>query len=176
LWSKGQAPDPANDGILTAQDVAGLDLKGTWLVTLSACETGKGEAKSGEGVFGLRRAFMMAGAQNLVMTLWPVSDATTPPFMVDFYTEAMASGHASGALAKTQKNWLTKLRKEKGLAEAVRDIGPFSMVVMANPNIKSEDVALTDMEIKEQKDAKRKEMQEKLPVNNNVDNLNKLFE
>ena len=176
LWSQGQAPDPANDGILTAQDVAGLDLKGTWLVTLSACETGKGEAKSGEGVFGLRRAFMMAGAQNLVMTLWPVSDATTPPFMVDFYTEAMASGHASEALAKTQKSWLAKLRKEKGLAEAVRDIGPFSMVVMANPNIKSKDVALTDMEIKEQKDTKRQEMQEKLPANNNVDNLNKLFE
>jgi CHAT domain-containing protein len=175
-WSQGRAPDPANDGILTAQDVAGLDLKGTWLVTLSACETGKGEAKSGEGVFGLRRAFMMAGAQNLVMTLWPVSDATTPPFMVEFYKEAMASGHAAAALANTQKNWMAKLRKEKGLVEAVRDIGPFSIVVMANPNIKSMDVALTDMEIKEQKDAKRKEMQEKLPANTNVDNLNKLFE
>jgi CHAT domain-containing protein len=175
-WSQGRAPDPANDGILTAQDVAGLDLKGTWLVTLSACETGKGEAKSGEGVFGLRRAFMMAGAQNLVMTLWPVSDATTPPFMVEFYKEAMASGHAAAALANTQKNWLTKLRKEKGLVEAVRDIGPFSMVVMANPNIKSKDFALTDMEIKEQKDTKRQQMQEKLPANNNVDNLNKLFE
>jgi hypothetical protein len=110
------------------------------------------------------------------MTLWPVSDSTTPPFMVDFYREAMASGHASSALAKTQKNWLTKLRKEKGLPEAVRDIGPFSMVVMANPNIQSKDVALTDMEIKEQKDTKLKELQEKLPANNNVDKLNKLFE
>jgi hypothetical protein len=68
------------------------------------------------------------------------------------------------------------LRKEKGLAEAVRDIGPFSMVVMANPNIKSQDIALTDMEIKEQKDQQRKEIQEQLPTNTNVDNLNKLFE
>jgi hypothetical protein len=50
------------------------------------------------------------------------------------------------------------------------------MVVMANPNIKSQDIALTDMEIKEQKDKKRRELQEKLPSNTNVDNLNKLFE
>ena len=126
-WSEGKAPDPQNDGILTAEEVAGLDLNGTWLVTLSACETGVGEVKSGEGVFGLRRAFMMAGAQNLLMTLWPVSDNTTTEIMAEFYRRALASGDAPGSLWETQRDWLVKLRKEKGLLAAVRDAGPFIM-------------------------------------------------
>ncbi len=135
-WSEGRVPDPKEDGILTAEEVAGLDLDGTWLVTLSACDTGSGEARSGEGVFGLRRAFMMAGAQNLLMTLWPVSDEVTPKIMADFYKEALATHDAAGSLAKVQRDWLVKLRKEKGLLAAVRDAGPFAMVVMANPNAK----------------------------------------
>lgn len=129
-WSEGKAPDPENDGILTAEEVAGLDLEGTWLVTLSACETGVGEIKSGEGVFGLRRAFMMAGAQNLLMTLWPVSDVTTADIMKDFYHRALATDDAPRALADTQRDWLVKLRKEKGLLAAVRDAGPFIMTTM----------------------------------------------
>jgi CHAT domain-containing protein len=135
-WGRGEFPDPSNDGILTAEEVAGLDLNGTWLVTLSACETGVGQVQSGEGVFGLRRAFMMAGAQNLLMTLWPVSDEVTPKIMADFYSEALKTGDAAGSLAKVQRDWLVKLRKEKGLLAAVRDAGPFAMVVMANPNAK----------------------------------------
>jgi CHAT domain-containing protein len=134
-WGRGEFPDPSNDGILTAEEVAGLDLDGTWLVTLSACETGVGQVQSGEGVFGLRRAFMMAGAQNLLMTLWPVSDETTPKIMADFYREALKTGDAAGSLAKVQRDWLVKLRNEKGLLAAVRDAGPFAMVVMANPNL-----------------------------------------
>ena len=135
-WSEGKVPDPQDDGILTAEEVSGLNLDGTWLVTLSACESGVGEAKSGEGVFGLRRAFMMAGAQNLLMTLWPVSDEVTPKIMADFYKEALTTHDAAGSLAKVQRDWLVKLRKEKGLLAAVRDAGPFAMVVMANPNAK----------------------------------------
>jgi CHAT domain-containing protein len=134
-WSEGRVPDPKDDGILTAEEVGGLNLDGTWLVTLSACETGVGEARSGEGVFGLRRAFMIAGAQNLLMTLWPVSDEVTPKIMTDFYKEALATHDAAGSLAKVQRDWLVKLRKEKGLLAAVRDAGPFAMVVMANPNL-----------------------------------------
>lgn len=125
LWQAGKQTDPSNDGILTAEEVAGLDLNGTWLVTLSACETAVGQVQSGEGVFGLRRAFMMAGAQNLLMTLWPVSDEVTPMIMADFYKEALTTHDAAGSLAKIQRDWLVKLRKEKGLLFAVRDAGAF---------------------------------------------------
>jgi len=132
-WGRGEAPQPNNDGVLTAEEAAGLDLQGTWLVTLSACETGVGKSQSGEGVFGLRRAIMMAGAKNLLMTLWPVSDDTTGKIMSDFYTNAFSSGKAWESLAEVQRDWLVKLRKEKGLQTAVRDAGPFAMAVMVNP-------------------------------------------
>jgi len=128
-WQEGKHTYTENDGILTAEEVAGLDLNGTWLVTLSACETGVGQVQSGEGVFGLRRAFMMAGAQNLMMTLWPVSDDVTPKIMADFYREALATHDAPGSLAKVQRDWLVKLRQEKGLIAAVRDAGPFVMAI-----------------------------------------------
>jgi tetratricopeptide (TPR) repeat protein len=132
-WSERKAPDPETDGVLTAEEVAALDLDGTWLVTLSACETGVGEARSGEGVLGLRRAFMMAGAENLLITLWPVSDQTTAEIMADFYREALKTGNAPGSLSKVQREWLVKLRKEKGLLEAVRDAGPFVMATIGKP-------------------------------------------
>jgi CHAT domain-containing protein len=75
-----------SDGILTALEAAGLDLRGTKLVTLSACDTAVGEVRDGEGVFGLRRAFELAGAETLVMSLWPVSDYIAREAMVAFYT------------------------------------------------------------------------------------------
>jgi len=132
-WGERQAPVPETDGILTAEEVAALDLAGTWLVTLSACESGVGEARSGEGVLGLRRSFMMAGAENLLMTLWRVSDQTTPEIMADFYQEALKTGNAPGSLAKVQREWLVKLRKEKGLLEAIHDAGPFVMATIGKP-------------------------------------------
>jgi CHAT domain-containing protein len=135
-WKNQVALNSDDDGILTAEEVTRLDLDGTWLVTLSACETGVGKVQSGEGVFGLRRAFMMAGAENLLMTLWPVSDEVTPKIMADFYKKAIATGDAAGSLSDVQRDWLVKLRNEKGLLAAVRDAGPFAMVVMANPNAK----------------------------------------
>jgi CHAT domain-containing protein len=137
-WSQRKAPNPETDGVLTAEEVGALRLDGTWMVVLSACETGMGEARSGEGVFGLRRAFMIAGAENLLMTLWPVADETTAKIMTDFYKEAFATGDASGSLAKVQRDWLVKLRQERGLLAAVRDAGPFAMVTMTNPNAKRE--------------------------------------
>jgi tetratricopeptide (TPR) repeat protein len=118
---------------LTAEDVSTLDLQGTWLVTLSACDTGSGEAKAGEGVMGLRRGFIQAGAQNLLMTLWPISDEFTPQIMSDFYEAAHNTGNAPEALADVQRNWLVKLRTEKGLAHAVNLAGPFIMSSQGKP-------------------------------------------
>jgi len=126
-WKRGEVPPTENDGIVTAEEVGALKLDGTWLVTLSACDTGIGQALSGEGVMGLRRGFIQAGAENLLMTLWPVADEETARFMVDFYSAAQKSGNAPKALAEVQRDWLVKLRGDRGLAEAVRIAGPFIM-------------------------------------------------
>jgi CHAT domain-containing protein len=132
-WKRDEVPPVENDGILTAEDVSTLDLRGTWLVTLSACDTGSGEARAGEGVMGLRRGFMQAGAQNLLMTLWPISDEVTVQIMSDFYEAAHETGNAPEALATVQRNWLVKLRTEKGLAQAVNLAGPFIMSSQGTP-------------------------------------------
>jgi len=83
--NQAQSSNSALDGILTAQEVTGMSLRGTDLVTLSACETGVGEVRAGEGVFGLRRAFVLAGARHLLMSLWSVSDEITAKQMASFY-------------------------------------------------------------------------------------------
>jgi CHAT domain-containing protein/Flp pilus assembly protein TadD len=132
-WEREEVPPVENDGILTAEDVSTLDLQGTWLVTLSACDTGSGEARAGEGVMGLRRGFIQAGAQNLLMTLWPISDEVTVQIMSDFYEAAHNSGNAPEALAEVQRNWLVKLRSQKGLAQAVNLAGPFIMSSQGKP-------------------------------------------
>jgi CHAT domain-containing protein len=78
--------ESTDNGILTALEASSLNLWGTKLVTLSACDTGLGEVKNGEGVYGLRRAFMLAGTETLVMSLWPVSDYVTREMMSMYYT------------------------------------------------------------------------------------------
>jgi CHAT domain-containing protein len=82
---------------------------------------------------GLRRGFIQAGAQNLLMTLWPISDEVTVQIMSDFYDAAHRSGNAPEALAEVQRNWLVKLRTEKGLAQAVNLAGPFIMSSQGKP-------------------------------------------
>jgi CHAT domain-containing protein/Flp pilus assembly protein TadD len=124
-WKKSIFPPQDDDGLLTAQQVADLNLNHTWLVTLSACSTGDGEARAGEGVLGLRRGFAEAGAQNLLMTLWTVDDAETANLMQAFYHAALRSGDAPGALASVQRDSLVSLRKKLGLFAAVRKAGPF---------------------------------------------------
>jgi CHAT domain-containing protein len=80
----------AEDGILTAEDVSGWNLSSTDLVVLSACETGLGDIVTGEGVYGLRRAFVLAGAQTLVMSLLKVPDQQTKELMFDFYKRLLS--------------------------------------------------------------------------------------
>jgi len=81
----GSPPEEAEDGLLTAEDVTGMDLIGTEMVVLSACDTGIGEALPEDGVFGLRRAFELAGARTLIMSMWKVPDDLTGRLMDRFY-------------------------------------------------------------------------------------------
>lgn len=100
IWLRGGAvPEKAEDGLLTAEDVRCLDLVGTKLVVLSACETGLGEIRTGEGVFGLRRSFILAGAQSLVMSLWRVDDFTSNVLMVEFYNNLLCGKTVPCALS-----------------------------------------------------------------------------
>jgi CHAT domain-containing protein/tetratricopeptide (TPR) repeat protein len=102
-WLRGGAVfEGAEDGILTAEDVATLDLTATDLVVLSACESGIGAAVPGDGIFGLRRAFVAAGARTVVMSLWKVPDAETKDLMRLFY-ERLAAGRSKGDALREAK-------------------------------------------------------------------------
>jgi CHAT domain-containing protein len=105
------ASDGGDDGLLTALEAAGLDLWGTKLVVLSACDTGVGEVRSGDGVYGLRRALVLAGSEAQVMSLWAVSDRATRDLMVAYYGELLSGRGRSEALRRTQLALLRDARR-----------------------------------------------------------------
>ena len=105
-------PTGTDDGILTAQEIASLNLHGLHLVTLSACQTGDGEITS-DGVFGLQRGFKKAGAQGILMSLWPVDDAATCLLMTSFYRNWIGQEKTRLEALEMAKQTV-RSRKEKG--------------------------------------------------------------
>ena len=83
---RGIAPPDQDDGVLTAEEVATMNLHGVEWAVLSGCDTGVGEVRAGEGVFGLRRAFQLAGAKTVIMSLWAVEDNATRQWMTALYS------------------------------------------------------------------------------------------
>ncbi len=130
----GSLPD-REDGILTAEEVQSLDLRGTDLVVLSACETGLGQGYYGQGVLGLQRAFQAAGARAVVASLWKVDDAATAVLMEQFYTNL----------------WTKKMPKLEALRQA-------QLTVLNDPGL----VTAREAELTKQRGIDEKP--EKLPV------------
>lgn len=113
-WQHGRPLYPGmEDGILTAQEITQMNLRNTELVVLSACETGLGDIEGNEGVYGLQRAFKIAGAQYLIMSLWKVPDAETAEFMEAFYGHWLEGDGMSipDAFRETQEEMRVKYKE-----------------------------------------------------------------
>ena len=104
-WINEDVIPDIEDGILTAEEIANMNLTNTKLVVLSACETGLGEAKNSEGVFGLQRAFKLAGVETIIMSLWKVPDQATSSLMTSFYS-----------------NWLNGMTKNQAFEQAQKEL------------------------------------------------------
>ncbi len=102
-WNKSEAIKEIEDGILTAYEVSNLNLSNTKLVVLSACETGLGDIKGTEGVYGLIRAFKMAGAESIIASLWQIPDKETEIFMTKFYKNLLKQKNIEKAFKNAQK-------------------------------------------------------------------------
>lgn len=109
-----------DDGFLTAEEVAGIDLRGVELALLSACETGRGALRAGEGVIGLQRAFTIAGAKSVVMSLWSVPDTATAVLMQDVVRQNLRGRSPATALRAAQLKALREHRETHGTDGATR--------------------------------------------------------
>ena len=100
------------DGILTAEEIAALDLSDVEWAVLSACDTGVGEVMAGEGVFGLRRAFRVSGVGTLIMSLWPVEDDATRHWMKRFYNGRLFHRYPMDKAVREASLAVLKARRE----------------------------------------------------------------
>jgi len=124
--SGGQPPPLAGNGLLSADEVLEMDLVGTDLVVLSACATGAGRPVAGEGLFGLRRSFLIAGARSVLVAAWPIRDRATATFMRAFYASLLAGETKAEALAAAR----TTVRATR---PDVRFWGPFTLIGDVGP-------------------------------------------
>ncbi|HZP67690.1 MAG TPA: CHAT domain-containing protein, partial [Rudaea sp.] len=107
-----------DDGLLTSEEVAALDLSGTEWAVLSACETGIGRNVVGEGVFGLRRAFRLAGVHSVIMSLWTVSDAASADWMLALYRARLQHRASTMDAVRSADLALIRQRRTAGLDPA----------------------------------------------------------
>jgi CHAT domain-containing protein len=119
IGAMNEENDNGEDGILTAMEVSGLNLIGTDLVVLSACQTGIGDIQSGEGVFGLRRAFQHAGARSIIISMFAVPDESTSELMERFYTNWLSGKSKSAALHDASLSILREHREKQGTAHPI---------------------------------------------------------